>query len=66
MGIFHGVLLEQAIESHIPFATVLMDSWYLLPDLIQYLKDYDRLQEGVSAAQVLGDLFAKQQNVKVT
>ena len=33
------MLLKQAIESHIPFKTVLMDSWYLSPDLIQYLKD---------------------------
>ena len=32
-------LLERSIESHIPFTTVLMDSWYLSPDLIQYLKE---------------------------
>jgi SRSO17 transposase len=32
-------LLKQAIDSHIPFTTVLMDSWYLSPDLIQYLKE---------------------------
>jgi SRSO17 transposase len=36
------MLLEQAIESRIAFTTVLMDSWYLSPDLIQYLKDYDK------------------------
>jgi SRSO17 transposase len=36
------MLLKQAIDSHIPFTTVLMDSWYLSPDLIQALKDYHK------------------------
>jgi hypothetical protein len=36
------VLLQQAIEHGLPFATVLMDSWYLSPELVQALAEYKK------------------------
>jgi hypothetical protein len=36
------VLLQQAIEHGLPFATVLMDSWYLSPELVQALAEHQK------------------------
>jgi hypothetical protein len=33
-------LIEQASRRKIPFSTVLMDSWYLAPDIVAALKEY--------------------------
>lgn len=35
-------LVTQAVERKIPFSTVLMDSWYLSPELITLLKTYQK------------------------
>jgi SRSO17 transposase len=35
-------LVHQAIENNIPFTTVLMDSWFLSPELVTTLKDYGK------------------------
>ncbi len=36
------LLIDQAIERGLPFSTVLMDSWYLSADFVQYLKSVDK------------------------
>lgn len=35
-------LVNQAIEKDLPFETVLFDSWYLAPELIDVLKEHDK------------------------
>jgi hypothetical protein len=35
-------LIEQAIARHLPFETVLMDSWYLSPELVEILAQYHK------------------------
>jgi SRSO17 transposase len=35
-------LLKQAIERGLPFTTVLMDSWYLSPELVETLAEYHK------------------------
>lgn len=35
-------LVEYALENKIPFATVLFDSWYLAPELLETLKKHDK------------------------
>jgi len=37
-----GELVEQAITRHLPFQTVLMDSWFLSPDLLQVLAQHKK------------------------
>ena len=35
-------LVKDAIEQELPFATVLFDSWYLAPELLEVLAEYDK------------------------
>jgi SRSO17 transposase len=35
-------LVQAALEQELPFATVLFDSWYLAPELLEVLAEYDK------------------------
>jgi hypothetical protein len=36
-------LVKEAVEQGVPFATVLFDSWYLAPELLELLAEYDKM-----------------------
>jgi len=35
-------LVQEAIERELPFETVLFDSWYLAPELLEVLAEHDK------------------------